>query len=325
MPDAKRAAHLNNAGKTNEKMRTGPDLSFAPVENASVEHLFLEKLELRKITADVLRLDKIHPVVSGNKLFKLRYYLEDAMAKGFQSITTYGGAWSNHIVAAAFFTNQLGLRSTGIIRGEKPAELSSTLLQAAGYGMELRFVSRRSYADTGNNEMLDQLGITDSYLIPAGGAGDFGVRGSLEILSLADKQPYSHILCSIGTGTMFTGLAIAAGDEQQVIGIPAIKGINRLESFLQAPVSPDKYRQCRIITHYHFGGYAKKSPELLQFMNEFYVLTGIPTDFVYTGKLVFACIDLVEKDYFPPGSNLLIIHSGGLQGNASLASNALVF
>ena len=309
-------------------MKADPDYSFARIPNAVVEQLFSAEGSLKQISVFTLRLDKIHAVVSGNKWFKLKYYLENALDRKCKTILTFGGAWSNHIIATAWFTREMGLRSIGIIRGEKPANLSVTLRLAESYGMQLQFVPRTTFATGEYTDIIHGLQQPpgELYVIPQGGAGDYGVKGSMEILRLAGNRWYTHILCSVGTGTMFTGLVHSAEPGQQVIGIPAIKGVTDIDNILQAPLTPASMRSfCKIIPEYHFGGYAKKTPELIRFMNSFYAQTGIPTDFVYTGKLFFACIDLIKKDYFPPGSSLLIIHSGGLQGNSSLEPQSLEF
>jgi 1-aminocyclopropane-1-carboxylate deaminase/D-cysteine desulfhydrase-like pyridoxal-dependent ACC family enzyme len=309
-------------------MKTDPDYSFAQLGNAVVEQLFPVDPPLKQISVFTLRLDKIHAVVSGNKFFKLKYYLADALDKNCKTILTFGGAWSNHIIATAWLTREMGFRSIGIIRGEQPASPSETLRQAASYGMELHFLPRKSFAAGDYNNIIKSMPHNpgELYVIPQGGAGDYGVKGSMEILSLAGGRRYSHVLCSMGTGTMFTGLINSAEPDQEVIGIPAIRGITGIENIPQSPLThPSKRNLCKIIPDYHFGGYAKKTPELIQFMNTFYARTGIPTDFVYTGKLFFACMDLLNKNYFPPGSSLLVVHSGGLQGNMSLEPETLEF
>jgi 1-aminocyclopropane-1-carboxylate deaminase/D-cysteine desulfhydrase-like pyridoxal-dependent ACC family enzyme len=169
--------------------------------------------------------------------------------------------------------------------------------------MQLEFISREQYRKKDDPEFL--AGLTARYpgaiIIPEGGAGPPGISGSMDILRTTDSSPYSHILCAVGTGTTYKGLAAAAAPGQQVIGI----------SVLETP--------------YHFGGYARHTPELLDFMNHFYHAAGIPSDFVYTGKLFYAVLDLIRKDHFPPNSRILVIHSGGLQGNRSLTPGVLDF
>ncbi|MHA4809900.1 1-aminocyclopropane-1-carboxylate deaminase/D-cysteine desulfhydrase [Flavitalea flava] len=286
------------------------DLSPVPVDTVEVP-----ELTKRKIGLDVLRLDKIHPVVSGNKWFKLKGHLQ--LAANYKSVITFGGPWSNHIIATAYTAAKAGISATGIIRGEKPVHLSETLQAASAYGMHLQFVDRESYRHKHEPGFLQTH--CDAYIIPEGGAGEPGIAGSGEILRLVERDRYTHVLCAIGTGTMFLGLLRASGPGQKVIGIPVLKGI----AFKLPEL--EKLKNCEIITDYHFGGYARKTKELLDFMNHFYETSGIPSDFVYTGKLFYAVMDMLKKDLFPEGCRLLVIHSGGLQGNRSLPPGTLKF
>jgi 1-aminocyclopropane-1-carboxylate deaminase len=296
------------------------DLSVKPIR---IEKLCLPEFDEAGIVADVLRLDRLHDVVSGNKIFKLKYHLRRAIDSGCTHVATFGGGWSNHIVATAFACRETGLRSSGFIRGEEPAALSSTLLAAKNYGMELQFLSRTEYTERSS---LFAAIAENMYTIPSGGGGEAGVQGSMEILSGVPEADYSHIACSIGTGTMFTGLACSMSSNQQLLGIPAIKGFRALEPEYQILLER-KAKQAAIhyLPDYHFGGFARKSKELTDFMNRIYAISGIPTDIVYTGKLFFACADLAKKQQLPKGSRLLIVHSGGLQGNSSLGPGILDF
>ncbi|MEO6316616.1 MAG: pyridoxal-phosphate dependent enzyme [Chitinophagaceae bacterium] len=278
----------------------------------------------QQITAAVLRLDKIDPIISGNKWFKLKYYLEAALQRKQQSILSFGGAYSNHIIAVACAAHKAGLDSIGIIRGEKPATLSPTLVAAAAWGMQLRFVSRDQYNQKNNPAFIEQWQkeFGDPCIIPAGGAGAKGIQGSAEILQLVAIEQYTHVICAVGTGTLLTGLAGGLLPGKELLGIAVLKG---LEEWWPEELTKDSAGRVRIVTDYHFGGYAKKTAELIGFMNEWYATTGIPTDFVYTAKLFFAVSDLVKKDFFPKKSRLLVIHSGGLQGNQSLPGKTLAF
>ncbi|HEX9513829.1 MAG TPA: pyridoxal-phosphate dependent enzyme [Puia sp.] len=294
----------------------------------SIDPVTLPELTEHRLTAHVLRLDKIHPVISGNKWFKLKNHLDAAMKKSGQHIITFGGPWSNHIIATAFAARQVGLRATGFIRGEQPAVLSDTLRAAAGYGMHLEFISREAYRAKDTPAFLEQLTAKwpGAWVIPEGGAGSLGIKGSEEILQAVDKSQYSHILCAIGTGTMYQGLVNASAPGQIMIGVPVLKGMNDLAAIShEGWPSPDKLPACRLLPDYHFGGYARYTEELLDFMNRWYRATGIPSDFVYTGKLFYAVLDSVRKNLFPPDSRLLLIHSGGLQGNRSLSPGILDF
>lgn len=274
------------------------------------------------IEADILRLDKIHPLVSGNKWFKLQYYLAEAKSNMQNRIVTFGGAWSNHIIATAAACRLNDLACTGIIRGEKPAVLSGVLEQAAGIGMELVFISREEYSA---GTIPDQLNIPENYIIRQGGQGEAGVRGAATILNYAvKKNEYTHICCAVGTGTMLAGLCRAADSAQQLIGISVMKNNVQLDEDVKQMTGTTA--AAFTINHdYHFGGYAKHQPLLFSFMNNWYNQTGVPTDFVYTGKLCYAIHDLIEKDFFPEGSRLLLIHSGGLTGNTSLKNGTLIF
>ena len=283
----------------------------------SIDEVDLSPWTPQQIGLDVLRLDKIHPIISGNKWFKLKGWLQLATAGASRQIVTFGGAWSNHIIAAAYAAKLAGLRATGIIRGEEPARLSDTLQAAAGYGMQLEFISRGTYQQKEDPAFLRQLSdrYPGSIIIPEGGAGASGIAGSREILDTVDRSRYTHILCAVGTATMYQGLVAAALPGQSVIGIAVLKGFP----------APPEGQPNRIIPGYHFGGYARQTTALLDFMNEFHQATGIPSDFVYTGKLFYAALDLIRGDLFPARSRLLVIHSGGLQGNRSLPPGRLHF
>jgi len=274
-------------------------------------------LQNKNVQLDVLRLDKIHPVISGNKWFKLKYHLDNFNAGNYNGIVTFGGAWSNHIVATACACYFQKIKCVGIIRGEKPVQLSATLLEAENYGMDLKFIAREKYRHKNNTEFLESLEkeFPGHYMIPGGGAGKEGEKGAAEIFNYANGQNYTHIVCAVGTGTMFNGIKQAVSSPQTILGIVVLKGWKE----------EDKPANAEFILDYHFGGYAKHNAALIDFMNEFFTFTNIPTDFVYTGKLAYAIFDLIKKDQFPPGSEILMIHSGGLQGNASLQKGSLIF
>ena len=276
------------------------------------------------IKLDVLRLDKIHPVISGNKWFKLTHYLQEAVQNNQKQVITFGGAYSNHIIATACAASKAGLASIAIIRGEKPANLSHTLLDAAQYGMQLRFISRKLYNQKNDPAFIQQLmqEYGNPCIIPEGGEGGLGIKGAAGILQLADAGEYTHIVCAVGTGTLLSGLLSSSSENQQVIGIAVLKGF---DDWLPAAISEMQKKRLKIITGYHFGGYAKKNNDLFSFMNRWYEATKIPSDFVYTGKLFFAVNDLIEKGFFSNNSRLLVIHSGGLQGNKSLPPKTLDF
>jgi len=272
----------------------------------------------------ILRLDLLHPVVSGNKWFKLQYYLQDALATQKNTIATFGGAWSNHIVATAYAAREAGLKSIGFIRGEVVTAPSPTLLQAMSYGMELVFINRERYRN--KESIIREQDRTGFYWIMEGGYGELGARGAAEIARVADTTSYTHIFCAAGTGTMLAGLIKSAAPHQQLTGISVLKNHLGLEKEVRCLLPhTEKQSPFSIIHDYHFGGYARHPEELILFMKKTWLTEGVPTDIVYTSKLLFAAKDLVEKKHFPPGSRLLLIHSGGLQGNGSLLPSTLPF
>lgn len=277
-----------------------------------------------RIGLHVLRLDKIHTIVSGNKWFKLKYYLREAAKEG-KGIITFGGPYSNHLMATAYACRQAGIPSVGIIRGEEPATHSPTLRDVELYGMNLQFVSRQEY-NTENFALEIQQTHPDFLIVHEGGRGESGIKGAEEILQLARLDQYTHIMCAIGTGTMMTGIINSSLPQQHIIGIPVIKLNNHTTNTVSGYIRNNSvYENYHIQHDYHFGGYAKRNDELIQFMNRLYHQYSIPTDFVYTGKLFYAAIKLIEKGYFETGSNILLIHSGGLQGNRSLPGGLLHF
>lgn len=272
----------------------------------------------------VLRLDQWHNVVSGNKWFKLKYQLQAAIQQGCDTVATFGGAYSNHLVATAFACKELGLQSIGIVRGEEPETYSHTLQHCKEYGMQLQFVSRQAFQQ--KETVKQTYNGANVYWVDEGGYSVLGMQGAADILSTASTQAFTHIACACGTGTMLAGLIHAALPHQQVIGISVLKGHTSLQQEVNAllPLA-DHNKPYTLLHDYHFGGYAKHPQPLLQYMQQLWQQEQLPTDIVYTAKLCYAVQDLVGRQYFPAGSKVLIIHSGGLQGNLSLPLHTLSF
>jgi len=271
----------------------------------------------------MLRLDLLHPEISGNKWFKLKHNLQQAVAEGKSRIVTFGGAWSNHIAATAAACRLAGLQSTGIIRGEAAVIPSRTLQQAQQYGMELRFISREAYRLKESTNWAAQY--PDALIIPEGGHNAAGAAGCKEILSLAPTQHFTHILCPVGTGTTLAGLVNSAQPQQQVLGIAVLKGAAYLQQEVEALLEKPVRTPWQLLHDFHGGGYAKTTPALIDVINTFYAQTGVPLDIIYTGKMVSALQQLLQQGYFAPGGRILMVHTGGLQGNSSLAPNVLCF
>jgi len=276
------------------------------------------------LNISILRADLIDPVVSGNKWFKLQLYVRDAIAAGKTTLATFGGPYSNHIVATSTYGASMGLETVGFIRGEKPVALSPTLTDAMENGMTLHFVSREDFEQT--EKIISHNQDPSWAWIPEGGYGITGAEGVKSMLTIKDTASFDTIICAVGTGTMMAGLIKAAAPHQQVIGLSVLKNNISIDEEIKALLTPEESKKNFEINHdYHFGGYAKHSPALIDFMNDCYKKMELPLDFVYTAKLVYGVEDLATKGKFDSTSKILIIHSGGLQGNRSFKKGTLIF
>jgi len=279
----------------------------------------------KNITLSVLRLDQIHPIVSGNKIFKLHYFLQEAINSN-KKIITFGGAFSNHLAAVASTCNHYHLECIGIVRGERSTTLSPALLYCFEQGMQLEFVSRNVYNEKVQESFLNALQIRfgDHILVPEGGFCREGAKGSAEIYPYFADEEYTHICCPVGTATTLAGLINIADSSQHVLGFSALKHLD-FEERIKHLLGDIPLRNYSLISDYHFGGFAKKTDELINFMNAFYKNHSIPLDFVYTGKMMYGVFDLIAKNNFPINSKILCIHTGGVQGNCSLLPGVLNF
>lgn len=266
------------------------------------------------ISLFIKRDDLLHPHISGNKFRKLKYNLAEAKAKKYKKILTYGGAFSNHIVAVAAAGKEYGFQTIGVIRGEELVSQiadNPSLKFAQACGMILEFVSREQYRYKYEKSALEfwRKKYGEFYLLPEGGSNALAVKGCEEILTKADEV-FDYVCCAVGTGGTIAGLINSAQPHQKIIGFPALKGDFLPEDIRKFTAN----KMGELITDYHFGGYGKVTPQLIQFLNDFHDQHHIPLDPIYTGKMVFGVMDLIEKNYFKKGSNILLIHTGGLQG-----------
>lgn len=281
--------------------------------------VILPVLEQKRIKLFVKREDEIHPFVSGNKFRKLKYNILEAKAQQKKVLLTFGGAFSNHIVATAVAGNLSGFKTIGIIRGDelgvdltRTLSQNSTLKNANENGMQFKFVSREVYRNKTSNKFINALKdeFGDFYLIPEGGTNELAIKGCEEILTNEDDK-FDYICCAIGTGGTIAGLINSVKENQKVIGFPALKG-----DFLQKEIQNfvDINSNWCLQTKYHFGGYGKYNESLIRFMNHFKENTGILLDPIYTAKMLFGVLDMIKNDEFKEGSKILMIHTGGLQG-----------
>lgn len=289
--------------------------NFAVILKSLIQNIPLEN---KDITLCVKREDLIHPFVSGNKFRKLKYNLLQATSENKTTLLTFGGAFSNHISAVAAAGQALGFKTIGIVRGEElvsKIDGNPTLKWAQQCGMQLEFVSRESYRDKDNPLFLENLKkqFGDFYLLPEGGTNALAVKGCEEILTNEDAT-FDYICTAVGTGGTISGLINSASQKQMILGFPALKG-----EFLAAEIQQfTTAKNWQLISGYTFGGYARVDRTLIAFINKFRKENNIPLDPVYTGKMLYGVIDLIEKGYFPSGSKIMAIHTGGLQGIAGM-------
>ena len=282
------------------------------LENSCNQHISLPtEFEVELF---IKREDKIHPQISGNKYRKLKYNLIEAETLGFKTLLTFGGAYSNHIAAVASVGTTFGFKTIGIIRGEELEEkinYNPTLRIAKSCGMQFKFVTRSDYRKKASDGFIENLKkeFGTFYLIPEGGTNAFAIKGCEEILTDADKN-FNYVCCAVGTGGTISGLIKSSKPNQKILGFPALKGeflIKDISKFVENT-------NWKLITDFHFGGYAKINSELVTFINQFKKGHQIPLDPVYTGKMMYGILEMIKQNKFPKGSKILAIHTGGLQG-----------
>jgi 1-aminocyclopropane-1-carboxylate deaminase len=292
--------------------------------NSPIQIIDLPIIKKKLVEVYVKRDDLIHNEISGNKWRKLKYNLLQAQSKNLNTILTFGGAYSNHIAATAAASKMFSFKSIGLIRGEESLPLNVTLQQAKSNGMDLFYIERSAYKNKNSYELKQELReqFGNFFMIPEGGANFYGVNGCMEIIDEIN-QPFDYIVCACGTGTTLAGLVLKLKLGQKAIGVSALKNggflkqevLQLISDFLGDKEAAEEYaNKFEIITSYDFGGYAKTTPELIQFMQSFYKVSDIITDPIYTNKMFYGLLNLIEKDYFPKGSNIIAMHTGGLQG-----------
>jgi 1-aminocyclopropane-1-carboxylate deaminase len=281
---------------------------FHSPEQELADPLFLDK----GVRVFIKRDDMIHPFISGNKWRKLKYTLQWAREENKSTLVTFGGAWSNHLLATACAGASFGFSTIGYVRGEEVQNPVLALCKL--YGMELCFISRDDYKDKSSvfQKRFDEN--DHALFINEGGYSQEAAQGCAEMITEL-QQHYDHILCACGTGATLAGLQQGLSNEgldTQLHGVPVLKGGEFIrEEVQQLGVAA---HTIRLHTDYHFGGYAKTKPHLLAFIQSFVAHTGIMIEPTYTGKLCYGAYDLIRQDYFARGSKILLVHTGGLTG-----------
>jgi 1-aminocyclopropane-1-carboxylate deaminase len=279
-----------------------------------VTEIFDPLFEEKKVRVLVKRDDLTHLYISGNKYRKLKYNVELALNSGIKNLMTFGGAYSNHIAAFAETCKILNLNGRAIIRGEELSPDSNpTLKRANECGIDLIFVNRNDYQD---KEKLSQKYGHGYWVIPEGGSNEFALGGVSELL---DEQKYpDFVITAMGTGGTFAGLVSNKNYSGKVLGIPVLKNAFFLKQDVNNFLGNAQNDKMLYFFEYHFGGYGKYNQILLDFIQEFESKHAIQIEHVYTAKMIFAAYDLIKTDYFPQGSEIMLLHTGGLQGKLKI-------
>jgi 1-aminocyclopropane-1-carboxylate deaminase len=258
----------------------------------------------------------MNPLYGGNKYFKLKKNIEAFYNGNYNSIISFGGAYSNHVFSLAALAKELKIKSLAYIRGLEPNNLTSTLTFANECGMELLPVSRTEYSQKNQQDFQQQLKLQhpNSLLVPEGGSNQLGIDGCIEITGLSNFD-FDYVVLACGTGTTLAGVVSSLKENQKAIGISVLKGHDTLTNFVLQH-NPSKENSFQVLFDYHFGGYAKSNQQLENFIHNFYSTHTLPLDRVYTAKAMAALSNLIQTTYFPPHSKILFLHTGGLQNGA---------
>lgn len=293
------------------------------MQPSPIQEIQNELLRAKKVKLFLKRDDLIHPSVSGNKWRKLKYNLVAAKELNHRTLLTFGGAFSNHIHAVAAAGKVFDFKTIGIIRGDRIDPLNATLQYAEDQGMQLHFVPRSAYRQKNTASFClaleEQFG--RFYNLPEGGTNTLALKGCAEIIvEIKDQlgQAPDYITTCVGTGGTIAGIikGSASTTQTEILGVSALKG-NFLKGEVEellAAASVSVSTKWSISNDYHFGGYAKFKPSLIEFINDFKKTYQIALDPIYTGKLMYGIFDLIKKDYFKKDSTVVAIHTGGLQG-----------
>jgi len=289
---------------------------------APVQRLHEPLFEARQVQVYLKREDLLHSTISGNKWRKLKYNLQAARQQGKNILLTFGGAYSNHIAAVAAAGKEFSFQTIGFIRGEEHLPLNPTLAFATACGMQFQYLDRETYRYRSNPNFIEDLQkqFPAAYILPEGGTNLLAVQGCTEIVKEVSIS-YDYICCAVGTGGTVAGLIAGMAGEKQIIGFPALKGGEFLKEGITQLVTDytsQAYHNWELQTNYHFGGYAKVKPDLIDFIRYFKQQHQVQLDPVYTGKMLFGIYDLIRQNYFEAGSVIVAVHTGGLQGIAGM-------
>lgn len=264
--------------------------------------------------------DLTHHEIQGNKWRKLRYNLVEAREEGHDTLLTFGGVYSNHIAATAAAGRQFGFKTIGIIRGEPTDTPTETLLTAARHGMRILWMDRAQYRMKDDPDSIESLRVQlgRHYYIPEGGTNLLALPGVIEMVNEI-KEDYDYICTASGTGGTLAGIVAGLYGRRKAIGFSVLKGQDTLTPTVAQLVSDyteQQFDNWHITSDYHHGGYARVTPELIDFIRQFKRDQLVQLEPVYTGKLLYGLYDMIGKGYFPRGTKIIAVHTGGLQGLA---------
>ncbi|MFH1194422.1 MAG: pyridoxal-phosphate dependent enzyme [bacterium] len=297
-----------------------------PLNTDFEKNAILQRIVLPGIDDEIIfymkRIDLVHPKISGNKWFKMKYNIAEAMKEGYETILTFGGAFSNHVHATAAAGKIFGFKTIGMIRGEEYSPLNPTLQSAADNGMELHYLNRKTYRHRNEQNFISEIAkqFPGSYILPEGGSNKFAIKGCKEIPQSIEIN-FDYICSAVGTGGTISGIISGLKENQNALGFSALKNGNFLSDAVNKFLNDATLKSCNnwsIITDYHFGGYAKINHELVEFVNEFERANNIPLDYIYTAKMMYGIFDLARTGFFKNGSTIIAVHTGGLQGNLGM-------
>jgi 1-aminocyclopropane-1-carboxylate deaminase/D-cysteine desulfhydrase-like pyridoxal-dependent ACC family enzyme len=292
-------------------------------ENAKIVPVKLPGVT-KNIKVFMKRTELVHPIISGNKWYKMKYNIDEMLKQKKDTLLTFGGAFSNHIHATAEAGKLFGFKTIGIIRGEEYEPLNITLQHAKKNGLELHYINRTKFRERDTKEFIDELKdkFGDVYILPLGGTNTIALKGCAEIVETVDID-FDYICSASGSGGTFAGIVAGLDGKQKGIVFPALKGGEFLKKIIENLVynyTGKRYNNWEINTDYHFGGFAKLTTELVNFTTEFEKLNGFPLDYIYTNKMMYGIADLIQKGFFNEGEKIIAVHSGGLQGNEGMKS-----
>ena len=287
------------------------DFNNSPLQNLDLSYYGI------KNKVYVKRDDLIHPIISGNKWRKLKYNLEYYNSIYKKGIVSLGGAYSSHILALSYLCKVNSIKCVLLVRGEQPHPLNDILRKCLSYGAIIEYIIRKDYKNPKWIKKYVEENYNDFFFIPEGGSNFYGIKGCQNIAKEIEND-FDYIFCEVGTGATFSGIVSSLNKSQSCFGVVVLKGATTIgenisknfEFELKKPFSKNW-----ILNHdYHLGGYAKYNEDLILFMREFYKITSLKTDPIYSGKMFYGLVDQLKNNKILENKKIIALHSGGLSG-----------